>query len=624
MQTGFTTVVRCTSECDLALQRSVDADRSVNLTSFAEDKRVGLTVALLGRLFYRDELEARIGVDTRRLSDAEFVLHAYRHGGFRSLDDLEGEFSLVIWDAERKCLIGMRDPFGAWPLFWFQEGRQFGMGTSLRTVAQYRSSAGINRDFIAEFLMWPNPHDELPIEQTAREGISRVLPGTMVTLFADGRVHRRTCWDWEQRIESGPPTSFEDASENLAYLLREAVRQRCQTGIIGAHLSGGMDSSAVVCLAERLLRDSHPLHTLSLVYDRPSLAGEKEFIDLALSGAPSAKSHLLRGDDVAPFDWFTQPLPAHDEPYAGLPGMIAERLLVAAARAAGVATILTGFGSDEILASNPLTIADALQAGRWWTAFRESRSWGHAVSKGWWSIFRHYGLEPLAPVLFREGISMPWHDEYGDWPRLGWHAIPRWFSQDFAQKYRLRKRGLEHARRSVGKPLTHKMQIAALRTTIGDWARWNLAAPHGIHLSHPFRDPRVVCHALSIPLTLRSKSSQRKPLLQAAMQDILPEGIRNRRSKRGFDDIYGLGLSKNLPGLERLVMDSPLTKSGLIDAKPLLAAMRQAVLGIGDVRACERIDKTLAVLAWAKQMEEAPTPSIEPSRVFSVANSKRF
>lgn len=573
-----------------------------SLASFARSQEGDFSVALLGRLLYRAELKGGEGVGASR-SDAELVLQLYRKEGPKALERLEGEFSLALWDGRRNCLVGMRDPFGTWPLFWRQWGSTLAMGTRLQALAGLQPGAGTNLDFIAEFLMWPNPHDELPIEETARSGIFRVLPGSLVTLFADGRVHRQKYWSWEKEIaaaQSDPST----AGEKLASLLAQAVRERCRFGPVAAHFSGGMDSTAIACLAERELRGEQPLHALALTYERPSLAGERKYIDLALRHAPRVVPHFLRGESVAPFDWFSQPLPAHDEPYAGLPGMVAERLLTEAGQHAGAKTILTGLGSDEILASNPLEIADSVQAGRWWEAVQRSRAWGQAVGKGAWSIFRHYGLEPLWPILFREGIVLPWQDGFGDWPRLGWHAVPRWISRDFARKHHLWQRGKEHARRLAGRPLSSATQIAALRTTIGDWVRWNIAAPAGMNISHPFRDPRVVCHALSVPLANRSCPSERKPLLQHAMRGVLPEEIRVRRTKRGFDDIYGLGLARNLSSLEELVRESSLIRSGLLEPEPLLAAMRQAALGIGDVRACERIDKTLALIAWAERLPD--------------------
>jgi asparagine synthase (glutamine-hydrolysing) len=121
-------------------------------------------------------------------------------------------------------------------------------------------------------------------------------------------------------------------------------------------------------------------------------------------------------------------------------------------------------------------------------------------------------------------------------------------------------------------------------------------------VAHPFRDPRLIRFALGLPPSVRCDPLRRKPQLEEATRGILPEPIRTRREKRGFDDVYGRGLARNLGSLERLVEASPAHELGILDKAELVRAMRQASMGMGGVEARERIDKTLALVAWLDQV----------------------
>lgn len=145
------------------------------------------------------------------------------------------------------------------------------------------------------------------------------------------------------------------------------------------------------------------------------------------------------------------------------------------------------------------------------------------------------------------------------------------------------------------------MDLQALEATAGDWCRWHLAVDQGIQISHPFRDPRLVCFALALPVESRAIPGQSKPLFRQAMQGIIPDSIRNRTGKTGFDSIYGRGLKANLAHLERLVRSPDAEQLDIFDLDALSHALRDAAAGLGDVIACERLNKSLALIEWRRQ-----------------------
>jgi asparagine synthase (glutamine-hydrolysing) len=272
-------------------------------------------------------------------------------------------------------------------------------------------------------------------------------------------------------------------------------------------------------------------------------------------------------------------------------------------------------GSDEILDTAPLHIGDLLRAGRGVAACREALRWARAHNLNVWTLLTRCGLEPLLPTFSREGFGPLWRGGYGSWPRLGWFTIPPWVNRGFARRHGLRQRGAEHRRAMFASPINRSLELAMLRTTAGDWARWHLAAALGLDITHPFRDPRLVLYALGIPAAFKAIAGRTKPVLQEAMKGVLPEPIRTRFGKCSFDDAYGLGLRQYLRPLEDLVRRSRIRELGLFDADELIRVMREASVGVGDVIARERMDKSLALIQWHDRLD--PANSVDISEILA-------
>lgn len=609
MYRGFTLLRREGGEPQLRLAPFEARRDRPSLVRFARDDAFRTSAVLLGRLFYRDDLLGSIldGGCLRGESDAALALAIYRHEGPAGLERLEGEFALAVWDGRRRCLWAQRDPFGCWPLFWSCRRGAVAVGTSPVIVADLIGSKSLDPDALAEFLMQPMPADELSSERTAFAGVQRVRPGTMVGFDHACRPTRRAYWDWADRILPNDVSSLEEAGEQFGLVLRRAVRERLsEEGPTAAHLSGGMDSSSVTCLAREELaaRGGAPLHTLSLVHQRRGLGAERPYMELILGQGGPVVPHFLEADEVVYFDWFRRELPRHDEPAALLRSMPNHRCLVSAADRSGALTTLSGEGSDEIVCYQPYHLADRLRSGRWRAALREARRWAGGRNRGMWTVLARYGLEPIWPVWFREGWGPSRRGGYGAWPNLSFFTVPPWVRPEFARRHGVREIGEANARRMFAAPTEVSWNTFMLATTSGDWERWHLAAPLGLNLSHPFRDPRVVCFTLGLPRNVRGVPGLTKPVLQQAMRGVLPEEVRTKPCSPGFDDMYGLGLRQNMPDLERLVRSAALAELGIVDAEKFVPLLHQAALGAGDAQATDRIDKVLSLAAWLDHLDK--------------------
>src|SRR5262249_17024154 len=192
--------------------------------------------------------------------------------------------------------------------------------------------------------------------------------------------------------------------EQFLDLLQGAVRTRVR-GTTASHLSGGMDSTSVALIARDCLEGREPLHTLSLVYHRlPLLARERPYVESAL-GEPGLAPHRINGDEVLDFDKFDT-APAHDEPCPGLMRLCApHQALTGAAAQAGVATIMTGMGADDLFDMQPFHLTDLLRGGRLWAAWSEASRWARAWNCNVWELLGPNGCANLLPGWMRMGVG---------------------------------------------------------------------------------------------------------------------------------------------------------------------------------------------------------------------------
>jgi asparagine synthase (glutamine-hydrolysing) len=273
---------------------------------------------LMGRLYYRAEA-ARLRAEG--MTDAEIALAAYRRAGQAGLEQLEGDFAVVLWDGPACRLIGLRDPNGSYPLFWVRRGDGFAIGTGMGRLLQVIGRSEIDPEYFAEFLTAPGFGHFEPDDRCAYLGVTRVPAGIVIVYDAVSRaITRRRYWDWAEVAEDPGLDRVEQVAPLVAERLRAAVRERL-VGPAAAHLSGGMDSTSVALLADQMVGKGErnvPLHTISLVYGQlPVLAAERPYVEAGIGRLRAGTPHRLVADEYLDFDAYADAPPA-DEPFHGV------------------------------------------------------------------------------------------------------------------------------------------------------------------------------------------------------------------------------------------------------------------------------------------------------------------
>jgi asparagine synthase len=215
-----------------------------------------------------------------------------------------------------------------------------------------------------------------------------------------------------------------------------------------------------------------------------------------------------------------------------------------------------------------------------------------------------YGLANLLPAWMRIGVGASLRGGHTRWDRMSQWTIAPWIRSDFARRLDLHGRSVAHLRRTYHaiRPLRLSLALSSLRQSCCDFARWYLAASHGMVQTNPYLDPRVLSLGVGIQSRFRPQPGGQKPILAAAMRGILPDCILNRPSKGHFNEPYYLGLSRHLRRMETLVEQAPVDDLGFLDKPVLLDCLQRAALGnASDAPALQSMDRTLSLLLWLTQ-----------------------
>jgi asparagine synthase (glutamine-hydrolysing) len=533
-----------------------------------------------GEIYNFRDLQAELeglGHRFRTRSDTEVLLAAYQAWGDGCLPRLRGMFAFALWDGVRQRLLLARDRFGKKPLFLWRDGARLVFGSEIKALlAHSMVPARLDRDSVAEMLAWryvPGPH-------TLFAGIRKLPPGCLA-VWSRGRLHEASWWS---PPDAGEPPSQEALVGNVVgdftRLLDECVSLRMVSDVpFGAFLSGGLDSSAVVAL---MSRHAAKVSTFSVGW------AEAEYSELGYARLVAERFRtdhhevVVRAEDL--IDHLPELTGFRDAPVAEPADLPIWRLSCEAAKS--VKMVLTGEGSDELLAGYPKHRFEP------WAA-----AWQRLVTPD----IQSRVVEPLVALLpyrFRRiktlVASLSLRDPV--------ERLPRWFGAlSPAEVAALCV--LEGVGRELDPaPFRVARRNSALRKVLAfDQASWlpdnllergdRMTMAASIEARMPFMDHQLA-HFLSCnPDDVRIRRGSQKWLLRRAMKGVLPEAVLER-PKVGFRvpvDLWFRGRLK--PWLHDLLLSPESLTRDWYRPEPLSRLVGEHVAG-----RCNH-EKTLWMLA---------------------------
>lgn len=515
----------------------------------------------------RDELRAK-GYVFKSNSDSEVLLAAYREWGESCLDRFLGMFAFLIWDEREKRLFAARDRFGIKPLYIAATAQGVAFASEIKQLLGLpglasRMNLARIRDFLASGISNHTP-------ETMFDGIVQLQAGCCVTIDASqpwtGQCAPRR---WYQiPAHSTLDISEAEAADRFEELLRDSVRMHLRSDVpVGSCLSGGLDSSSIVGLMSEMLTEEGKgarVNTVSACYAEKSV-DEKPFMEAVVSKTGATPHYIFpRAEDV--FQRASDITWHQDEPF-GSTSIFAQWCVFEEAKRAGIKVMLDGQGADEQLAgyhsSYVYYMSDLIRRRDYVTLLRTmvERDRIHGVS--FLEQFKRF-IGPVLPpqlrgFLLRQRQVLVNHD----W--MGSEALRPLKSQPSALETAARVNGLP--------PVTDIASLCVVLTFASNlqmllhWEDRNSMA-HSIEARVPFLDHRLVEFNLALGNSHKIVRADTKRVLRRAMRNVLPESVRERRDKLGFQTPEEKWFRGPLRGLIQEGVESTLRRyPDLLDPK---------------------------------------------------------
>jgi asparagine synthase (glutamine-hydrolysing) len=293
------------------------------------------------------ELE-RAGHVFTTCTDTEVIVHGYEQWGDNVLLHLRGMFALGIWDEPRERLLLARDRLGEKPLYYasMSEG-EFIFASEAKALFEHPGlRPAVNAEMLSHFLVLgyaPPPH-------TMFAGVEKLAPGER--MIVDRHSRRKDVY-WQAQMDASTAPDYGEAVRQVRQMLEQVVEMQMMSDVpVGAFLSGGVDSTAIVALMSRIARQ--PIQTFTVGFDfEPGSKNDLKFNVDARFAAQVAQQigtqhHVINiHPDEGLGELLTHLVYAMDEPIAN-PTMVQTAYVAALARKTGVPVLLTGEAGDEL------------------------------------------------------------------------------------------------------------------------------------------------------------------------------------------------------------------------------------------------------------------------------------
>jgi asparagine synthase (glutamine-hydrolysing) len=497
----------------------------------------------------RAELEA-LGAIFRSESDTEVVLQAWRQWGAAMLERFNGMWAIAIVDHQTQETFLARDRFGIKPLHYAHDARRFAFASELRAL---RTLPGVSSEIdpqVARRLLF-DPFSVEASDRTLFAAVSRLPAGHCATLHA-GQLKVRRWWRTVDHLPEVPST-FEDAAARWCELFNDAVRLRMRSDVpIGTCLSGGFDSSAIVCaMASVAAGRPAQLHDArdwrhAFVATFPGQPNDETPEAKEAAAFAGIDPHLMPVDERDATTDIDTILADLDDVYISLP--TAPWLIYRELRRHGLTVSLDGHGADELMGAYRQQ-GDGLgyQLRNLAARFAATPRGAAAVDAAKSSWLSSKGLNFLRGHRFSAPAPLGLPSDADPLPRA-WGPLNQ-------RLYRM-------------------FHATVLPTILRNFDRMSMA--HGIEVRMPFMDWRLVTFTMALPDAWKSSQGYGKWIARQALEGRMPERIRMNRRKVGFNSPMPGWLNGPLRAWAESILARPNEGyDALVDRPALLARVRE-------------------------------------------------
>jgi asparagine synthase (glutamine-hydrolysing) len=480
--------------------------------------------AIYNYIELRRELQS-LGHAFRSTGDTEVLLHAYQQWGPDCLQKLNGMWAFLIYDRQRNRVFGSRDRFGVKPFFYYRTSRYALFASEIKAIrASGLYQGGINWKVASKFLLQGELNDD---EERFFTDIHQLPPGTAFELDIEGHWKQWRFWS----LHANPSIDCKDPVQSFGELFEDSVRLRMRSDQpVGVTLSGGLDSTAIICTLAKLRGESEhawdtALHAFSFIAKE---FDESAYIADTLTQTQATLHQFQEGplelwNKMAKVLWF------HDEPVHSFNAIVGFDLMKLAT-ANGIRVVLCGQGADEVIAGYSSYFPDywqmLIRQGRLGDAWHEIKLYTSAHG----GSARNRFLSSIEKVGLTACHHIPAYHSLSVWKHQRQQQNNPWFSPELCQYFE--SEVPEYLDLSLNAIQVRSVERAPLPLYLRIEDRNSMA--HSVETRLPFLDYRLVALVFNMAANWKLRGPWNKFVLREAMRQRIPESVRTRLDKMGF------------------------------------------------------------------------------------------
>jgi asparagine synthase (glutamine-hydrolysing) len=590
------------------LYRSFHTTKESHLETQPHISPSGVVITWDGRLDNRPELLSELRDSlTINSTDVSFVAAAYEQWGTNCFAKLIGDWALSIWNPRNCTLILSKDPIGTRHLYYSLEQNQIVWSTVFDPLVLLGGGTlVINEEYIAGWLsMFPAAHLSSCI------GINSVPPSSLV-LLRPGRHAVSKYWDFDpgKQIRYRTDAEYE---EHFRTVFAKAVQRSLRSDRpVLSELSGGRDSSSIVCMADTVIArggaETPRLDTISYYDDSEPNWNERPYFTKVEEKRGRTGWHI----DVGPSNSGekTAPEPPSKDLYdhsliaPGTNGRSSPEFRICLA-SQGNRVVLSGIGGDEVMGGVPTPtpeLQDLLARAQFQMLAHQLKVWAVQKRKPWFHLFFEAARGFFPPAL----VGVPKY----------MRPVP-WLHSNFVRR---------HREALTGYPSRTKLSggLPSFQTNVGtiDGLRRQLACtalPFELHYEkrYPYLDRGLLEFMFAIPREQLVRPTRRRSLMRRALVGIVPDEILNRKGKAFVARAPLVAISNDWANLAETTQDMISSALGIVDSECLLAALHKGRRG-EEVPAVSLM-RTLCIERWLRDLRKLGIVNLGETRKVEVA-----
>lgn len=535
------------------------------------------TITFNGEIYNYVELKEQLlkeGYSFRTNSDTEVLMALYDKHKERCLTMLDGMFAFAIYDVTNHLLFCARDRFGEKPFHYhIEHGRNFVFGSEMKELWAAGITKDVNHRMLYNYLRFgflQNPDDN---SETFYNGIKRLEPAHYLMLDTQN-LSISIAKYWSLDLSRKSTLSLEDSSQVFKELFYTSIKRRLRSDVpLGSSLSGGLDSSAVVCAIDSLNATKH-IHQKTFSAQFPGFEKDESFFQKLVVQKTGADAYYTYPDADAMLAEFDNVFEHQEEPF-GSASIMAQYEVFKLAKQNSVSVLLDGQGADEVLAGyHPYFMYYFLELEKNKNEFQHQLSAyvqlhnNNSINGVYQRDFR-YQLRKKLPIAFdgmRKMKSLLTQTRGG-------------FSKDFYEENKKNTFVYPSKYYSLNEALHSSLMGGSLQDLLRYADRNSMA--HSLEVRLPFLNHELVEFVFSLPATYKINEGWTKYIMRHSLHDILPTEITWRVDKIGYEPPQKKWMNRSDVKDQILRTKKALVQEGILDKSEIDKPINAVAAGAG-------------------------------------------